>query len=471
VAEKGRGRVDIQNDLASLLGAAGWLTAPRDTAPYTRDWLDRYGVPPIGVARPTDTQQVAEVVRLCRQAGVAVVPQGGGTGLVGASVATSPNTVIVSLARMNKIEMIDEQEHTAVVEAGVILENLHTALDAQDLSFPMHLGSEGTAQIGGLIATNAGGSHAFRFGMMSELVLGMEVVLLNGDVWTGMRRLIKDNSGLQLRKLFCGSEGRLGIVTRAALRLYPAQRERATAMIACPSLNAMLKTGQALRRSCGELLVAMEFFDTEILDLALHHIPDLTNPMDTATPFYILLELATSIDTLDLHPLLESAMEPVFEAGWAIDAVVAQSQAQRAALWRIREDLPEGTLREGRQLKHDIAVPVSAFPAFLEDSAARIAKILPGTRIWTFGHLADGNIHYNLSPPSGQVDFSNADMELSSAIYENAERHGGTFAAEHGVGHSKHAVADQLRSTTERDLMSKILMAADPEQIMNPEVP
>lgn len=453
--------MDIKAELSALLGATGWLSAQSDTAPYTRDWLDRYGVPPIGVARPATTEEVAGVVRLCRQAGVAVVPQGGRTGLVGGGVATTPDTVIVSLSRMNDIELIDRQDYTAVVGAGVILANLHTALDAQDLSFPMHLGSEGTAQIGGLVATNAGGSHAFRFGLMSDLVLGMEVVLPNGDIWNGMRRLIKDNSGLQLRKLLCGSEGALGIVTRVALRLYPAQRERATAMIAFPSLEAMLQTGQMLRRSCGELLVAMEFFDKNILDLALHHIPELTRPMDADAPFYILLELATSIDTLDLDTLLEEAMEPVFEAELALDAVVAKSQSQRAALWRIREELPEGTLREGRQLKHDIAVPVSAFPAFLSSCAGRVAAILPGTRIWTFGHLADGNIHYNLSPPAGQDDFQNAGADLSLAIYETAERHGGTFAAEHGIGQSKRSIADQLRSPTERDLMAKILMAAN----------
>lgn len=462
--------MDIKTELSALLGTLGWLSTQDEVAPYVRDWLDRYGVPPIGVARPANTQEVAGVVRLCHAAGVTLVPLGGGTGLVGASVATNANTVIISLSRMNKIEMIDEQDYTAVVDAGVVLANLHDALDAKDLSFPLHLGSGGSAQIGGLVATNAGGSHAFRFGMMMDLVLGLEVVLPNGDIWNGMRRLIKDNSGLQLRKLFCGSEGRLGIVTRAALRLYPAQRERATALIAFPDLESMLKTGQTLRRSCGELLVAMEFFDKGILDLALHHIPDLTRPMQTDAPFYILVELATSVNTLDLQSLLETAMEPVFEDELALDAVVATSEAQRAALWRIREELPEGTLREGRQLKHDIAVPVSEFPAFFASCAARVDALLPGTRIWKFGHLADGNVHYNLSPPVGSADFGEVAHEISLAIYKTAEQHGGTFAAEHGVGRSKREVADQLRTRIERDLMAGILSASDPDQTMNPGV-
>ena len=366
--------MDIATELGKILGTAGWLTGAENTAPFVRDWLDQYGVPPIGVARPINTQQVAEVVRVCHQEGIIVVPQGGGTGLVGASVATDPQSIVLSLGRMNKIDIFDLQDFTAIVEAGVILETLHNKVDTHDLAFPLHLGAQGSAQIGGLIATNAGGSHAFRFGTMMDLVLGLEVVLPNGEIWNGMRRLIKDNSGLQLRKLFCGSEGRLGIVTRAALRLYPAQRNRATAMIAIPDVQALLNVGQVLRRRCGELLVAIEFFDDGILDLTLKHLPDLTWPMETRAPFYLLIELASSIDTLDLNTLLETALTPVFEDELALDAVVAQSENQRSALWQIREELPEGTRREGKQIKHDVAVPSGQMPEFLVDGAARVGS-------------------------------------------------------------------------------------------------
>ncbi|MEO9779985.1 MAG: FAD-binding oxidoreductase [Sedimentitalea sp.] len=459
--------MSLDSKLSQLLGTLGWLTGPDDTAPYVRDWLDRYGVQPIGVARPANTQEVSDVIRVCSEAGTIVVPQGGGTGLVGGSVASNPNSVILSLSRMAKIEEIDESDFTVIVEAGVVLARLHEQLQAQNLAFPLHLGSEGSAQIGGLIATNAGGSHAFRYGCMMDLVLGLEVVLPNGEIWNGMRRLIKDNSGFQLRKLFCGSEGRLGVVTRAALRLYPAPRSRATALIAVPDINAMMVAGNALRRSCGEMLVAMEFFDDAILDLSLSKIPDLSWPMESRAAYYLLVELSTSIASLNLDTVLENLLEPVFEDGLAIDAIVAQSEAQRAALWRIREELPEGTLREGRQIKHDIAVPISQIPAFLADCAPKVQAVLNGTRIWTFGHLADGNIHYNLSPPRETTDFADLDAEISAVIYATAESHGGTFAAEHGVGRSKRAIAETLRSPVERHLMVQVQKSLDSRNLMN----
>lgn len=462
--------MSLSDELHELLGKSSWLTGENDISPYVRDWLDRYGVPPIGVARPSNTEEVASVMRLCHEADVYVVPQGGGTGLVGASVATKPNTVILSLSRMNKIDVIDENDFTVIVEAGAILAQLHKQLEATDLAFPLHLGAEGSAQIGGLIATNAGGSHAFRFGTMLDLILGLEVVLPDGQIWNGTRRLIKDNSGFQLRKLFCGSEGRLGIVTRAVLRLHPAAKTRATALIAIPDLDSLLKTCRVLRRNCGEVMVAAEFFSDDILELALHHVPDISWPMESHAPYYILMELATSVGSLDLNELLETALEPVFEDGLAVDAIVAQSETQRAALWRIREELPEGTLREGLQIKHDIAVPVSQIASFLEECSLKVQEILPQTRIWSFGHLADGNIHYNLSPPKGSKDFSNLDIQLSTAIYTLVEAYGGTFAAEHGVGRSKRDIANALRSKVERQIMSDIQRAIDPNGIMNPGV-
>jgi len=459
----------VENTLAGLLGTRGWLTGD-DTVTYTRDWLNKYGVSPIGVARPASTEETAAVVRLCHEHKIIIVPQGGGTGLVGGAVACETQTVILSLSRLNTIESIEPNDFTAVVGAGVVLEQLHTELAGHQLMFPLHLGSEGSAQIGGLIASNAGGSHAFRFGTMQELVLGLEVVLPNGDIWDGTRRLIKDNAGFQLRKLFCGSEGRLGIVTRAVVKLYPAPTQTTTALIALPSIEAALAVGRDLRSVAGELMTALEFFDDNILQLALQNIPDLTWPMDDHSPIYLLTELASSLEGVDLNTLLENALETAFETGQADDAVLAQTESQRATIWRIREELPEGTLREGVQLKHDIAVPVTQFPTFIPECAEQLEAILPGVRIWTFGHLGDGNIHYNLSPPLGQDDFAGQDETLNRAVYTLAEQYGGSFAAEHGVGRSKVAMANELRSAVERELMAKIHRAIDPDDLMNPGV-
>ncbi len=460
----------LSQQLTALLGPKGWLSAPRDTAAFTRDWLNTYGVQPLGVARPQSSDETAALMHLCHAAHIPVVPQGGGTGLVGASVASSTNSVILSLSRLDQIDAINPRDFSAVVGAGVVLEQLHQALSPHRLMLPLHLGSQGSAQIGGLIAANAGGSHAFRFGTMQDLVLGLEVVLPNGDVWDGTRSLIKDNAGFQLRKLFCGSEGRLGVITRAVLKLYPAAQSQTSALLALPSLAALLQVGQQLRTHCAEFLTALEFFDAGILALALHHLPTLRWPLASQAPFYLLVELASSLPNFELEDVLQQALAQAVEAEHVSDAIVAQSTQQRTALWQVRETLPEGIRREGQQLKHDIAVPLSQFPSFLSACHAQVQHILPGTRIWTFGHLGDGNIHYNLSPPAGSTDFSQRDAELNQAIYTLAEACGGSFAAEHGIGRTKTAIADSLRSPVERTLMARIQRAIDPNNRMNPGV-
>jgi len=460
----------LEDQLATLLGPKGWLSSDQARAAHARDWLNKFGVPPRGIVRPASTAETAEFMRLCNEAGVPVIPQGGATGLVGASVACQEDAILLSMSRLNTIESIGTDDFTALVGAGVVLQQLHDALAEHDLEFPLHLGAEGSAQIGGLIATNAGGSHAFRFGTMQDLVFGLEVVLPNGDVWDGTRRLLKDNGGFQLRKLFCGSEGRLGVITRAVLRLYPARHNRATGLIALPDLDAVLRVGRELRSTAGEFLTALEFFDDGILGLALGNVPDLKWPMTGRAPYYLLVELSSSLDVLDMPEILEGSLASSMEADLVADAVLAQSVAQREAIWRIREELPEGSRREGQQLKHDISVPLTGFAAFLDDCAQRVAAILPGARIWTFGHLGDGNIHYNISPPKGETDFARRDADINRAIYEAAEEHGGSFAAEHGVGRSKIGIAQTLRSPTERALMARIHRAMDPKDIMNPGV-
>lgn len=454
--------------MRECLGERGWLTSSDEIAGQSRDWLNRYGEPPLGVARPASIEEVSAVVRLCAEHSVAVVPQGGNTGLNGASVATSRPSIIVSLARMNRILSIDALDLTATVEAGVVLAALHEKLGAQDLAFPLHLGAEGSAQIGGLIGTNAGGSHAMRYGMMQDLVLGVEVVLPDGSIWDGARALIKDNAGYQLRRLFCGAEGTLGIVTKAVLRLFPAPSASATALLALPDLEAAQRTGALLRRRAGEFLTAMEFFGEFGLALAMKHVEGLSRPIETPGPIYLLAELTTSIPEMRLGDILESALEAAFSGGDVLDGAIAASDAQRAAFWRLREEMPEGQRLEGAQIKHDVSVPVAKLADFVALASARAEAVLPRLRINPFGHLGDGNVHFNLSPPAGSSDFGGRDRQLSEAVYEAAVQHGGSIAAEHGLGQAKIELADRFRAETERALMRCLKAAVDPHDIMNP---
>ena len=458
----------MSDPFLELLGPAGWRSGASEMRPYARDWLDRWGEVPLGVALPASTGEVAAVMRLAARLGLTVTPQGGNTGLNGGSVISSGQRgIILSLARMNRIHAIDAVEMTATVDAGLVLQSLHEALAPQGLIFPLHLGAVGSAQIGGLIATNAGGSLAMRYGMMEAQVLGLEVVLPDGEVWDGMRALIKDNTGLQLRKLFCGAEGRLGVVTRAILRLHPAPATRATALLAVADLETMLSLGAELRREVGDQLTAMEFFCETGLAMLLRHLPDLSRPVDTRGPFYLLVELATPRAGVDLQALLTDLLETAFERGEVLDGPVAASDAQRAALWRLREEMPEGQRREGPQIKHDVAVPVSRLAEFVDRVAETLPPILPGVRINPFGHLGDGNVHLNLSPPVGS-DFAGREAALSDAVYDLAAELGGSISAEHGLGQAKIALADRLRGATERRLMAALIAAVDPEGRMNP---
>ncbi|WP_166418342.1 FAD-binding oxidoreductase [Cochlodiniinecator piscidefendens] len=458
----------LQNELAKLLGPKGWLSSDKES--YETDWLKMQSHQSLGVARPCSTAEVSSVLKLAHEAGVPVIPQGGNTSLCAGAVPEMPGHIIISLNRMNKATSVDPLAFSAVVEAGVVLAALHERVQEDNLAFPMHLGAEGSAQIGGLISTNAGGSHALRYGMMQDLVLGLEVVLPNGQIWNGLRPLVKDNAGYQLRRLFCGAEGTLGIITRAALRLHPAPVARETALLAIPDLEAMVRVGARLRHSFGEFISALEFFADDGLAMVLNHVDGIKFPLENHAPAYILLELSTSAPGVDLAQMMETALSDAFEASLITDGTIAANDAQRAAMWKIREEIPEGQRREGPQIKHDIAVPVASVGRFIMDMAPRLDAILPGVRINPFGHLGDGNIHYNLSPPEKQGEFGDHKAALSLCIYEAAEQIGGSFAAEHGLGRTKVHFADQLRDASERQMMQKIKFALDPQSQLNPGV-
>ena len=458
----------LSTKLMALLGPKGWI-GPEDCQPWQRDWLDQYGEVPLGVARPKSTSEVSEVLRLCQAEGVPVVPQGGNTGLVGAGVLGEPGGVIISLGRMNAISSPDLFGGSISVEAGVVLGQLHQSLEGTGLMFPMHLGSEGSAQFGGLVATNAGGSHAFRYGMMQELVLGMEVVLADGTVWDGMRAVQKDNAGYQLRKLFCGSEGTLGVVTKAILKLSPEPKQQITALLAVRDAPGLVKLATKLRAESGEFLTALEFFSDVGLDIALKNIPGLVFPLQSRTSFYLLVEAGSGSMQVPLDQIISEVMEWGMDEGIVTDGTLAMSETQRAAFWRLREQ-PEGQRRLGAQLKHDLSVPPGRLDEFLDRANDECREVLNGVLINPFGHLGDGNVHYNLSPPPGQQDFSGLDSEFAIKLGRLATVMGGSFAAEHGIGRTKIVLVDALRDPVERNVIAQLKKSLDDANQLNPGV-
>ena len=453
--------------LAEILGPKGWLTG-MDVGSARRDWLDRYGEAPLGLARPVSTAEVSAVVAACHAAGVPVVAQGGNTGLCGGAVLGAAGGVILSLARMAGIGAPDPASASVEVEAGVVLAALHGALEGSGMMLPMHLGAEGSAQIGGLIGTNAGGNQAFRYGMMGDLVLGLEVVLADGTVWDGLRAVQKDNAGYQLRRLFCGSEGTLGVVTRAVLKLHPAPVQRTTALLALGALEDAVAFGTQLRAEAGEFLVGLEFFPELGLALAEKHVPGVSLPLETRGAHYLLVEAASGSGKVPLDEIVGGVLEWGLEAGLVLDGAIAASEAQRAAFWRLREEQPEGQRLEGPQLKHDIAVPPGKIADFVAEGAALCQMLLPGVRVNPFGHLADGNIHYNLSPPVGAADFGGRAADIGLALGRLASQMGGSFAAEHGLGRAKVLLADALRPEVERRTMRALKNSLDSFGILNP---
>lgn len=455
--------------LAATLGPKGWV-AGADAAPWQRDWLNRYGEAPLGVARPASTGEVSAVVAACHAAGVAVVPQGGNTGLCGAAVLGRAGGVILSLARMAAMGVPDAASGSVEVQAGLVLARLHDGLEGSGLMFPLHLGAEGSAQIGGLIGTNAGGSHAFRYGMMADLVLGLEVVLADGTVWNGLRSVQKDNAGYALRRLFCGSEGTLGVVTRAVLRLAPVPVRRETALLVLPDMAALVAFGTRLRAEMGEFLTGLEFFCDLGLGLALRHVQGLTYPLGSRSGVYLLVEAECGSDRVPLDAMLGDVLEWGMGEGLVLDGAIAGSGAQRAAFWRLREEQPEGQRLEGAQLKHDISVPPGRIAAFVAQGAALCEGLLAGVRVNPFGHLGDGNIHYNLSPPVGRDGFDGQAEAIGVALARLADGMGGSFAAEHGLGRAKISLADAVRSGAERGLMALVKQGFDPLGTLNPGV-
>jgi FAD/FMN-containing dehydrogenase len=454
--------------LAARLGPASVLTEAGDMAGHLVEARGLYTGEALAVVRPRDRDEVAFVLRECAGAGVPVVPQGGNTGLVGGGVPYGG--IVLSLSRLDRIREIDPVNATITVEAGCILKSVQDAADEAGYLFPLSLASEGSCRIGGNLATNAGGTAVLRYGNMREQVLGLEVVLASGEVWDGLRGLRKDNTGYDLKDLFIGSEGTLGVITAAVLKLFPKPQARVTAFVGCASAGDALKLFERLRAAAGDQLTAFEYMPPFGLDIVLKHSPGAVRPLAGSHAAYALIELSTPERDADLQGRLEAILGEAFEEGLMEDAAIGASEAQAAALWQLRERLSEVQRLEGGSIKHDVAVPVSRVAEFIDGATQACEVEMPGLRVCAFGHFGDGNIHFNLSQPVGmdKAAFLAHWKRFNRIVHDIVHRMNGSISAEHGIGLIKRDELTLYKDEVALDLMRSLKRALDPHNILNP---
>jgi FAD/FMN-containing dehydrogenase len=457
--------------LKAVVGPKGWADQPADLAPHLVDWRRRFqGKTPL-LLKPASTAEVVEIVRLCAAAQVPIVPQGGHTGLAGGGIPhETGDEILLSLSRLNRVRGVDAANYTLTAEAGCILKQVQDAAAAADRLFPLSLAAEGTCQIGGNLSTNAGGIAVLRYGNARDLVLGLEVVLPDGRVWDGLRALRKDNSGYDLKQLFIGAEGTLGVITAAVLRLFPAPKERVTAFVALRDLDAAVELLARCRAASGDSLVSFELLPRVGIDLALRHIPATADPLAAKRDYYVLIELTAAAEGSDLRARLEITLAAALEDGLLADATIAESAEQARKLWFVREGIVELQKHAGVSIKHDVSVPVARVPDFIPQAIAVCARMFPGTRPIAFGHVGDGNVHFNLYQPEGMdgAAFLAQGEAVSAAIHDLAMELDGSFSAEHGIGQLRLQQMRRYKSDIELDLMQRIKQALDPLDLMNP---
>ena len=456
---------DTLAKLAAIVGAAHAIRDPIAMDGYMREWRQIWhGRSPL-VLRPGSTQEVSRILALANATRTAIVPQSGNTGLCGGQTATDDNTeVVLSLDRMTRIIDADPNDNTITVEAGAILKSVQEAADRVDRLFPLSLASEGSCRIGGNLSTNAGGLNVIAYGNARDLCLGLEVVLADGRIWNGLKRLRKDNTGYDLRNIFIGAEGTLGIITAAVLKLYPKPKAYETAFIAVADPQGAVDLLSLTKEMSGNRVVAFEIIADLALQFTIRHMGT-RNPLAQSSPWYVLAELAGPLPG-GMAALLEAAMDK----GLVSDAAIAQSEAQRAELWALRELISEAQKPEGGSIKHDIAVPVSIVPQFLKDADAAVSAMMPGARFVSFGHLGDGNIHYNVSQPLGmdKAAFLGTWNDMNDVVFEVVMQLGGSISAEHGIGRLKAHRMAHIKSAVEYEMMRSLKRLYDPNNILNP---
>ena len=455
--------------LREAVGPKGWTSDADTLAPHLKEWRGIYsGTTPILIS-PASTEEVAEIVRICAETGTPIVPQGGNTGMCGGAIPDgSGDQVILSLSRMNKVRAIDPLNYTITVDAGCILADIQTAAEEAGRLFPLSLAAEGSCQIGGNLSTNAGGVNVLKYGTARELALGLEVVLPDGRIWDGMTGLRKDTAGYDLKQMFIGAEGTLGIITGAVLKLFPLPKSRQTLFVAIKDPDAAVALLADLRERTGDRVAAFEIVPRDALDMVLTHIPGTSDPLAEKHAWYALVEIASPDPeiTQDAGDLLEAT----FESGLVLDAATASNESQRAALWRLRESISEAERAEGASIKHDVSVPVSDMPAFMAKAREAVEKVLPEIRVIAFGHIGDGNVHFNLCQPKGADGkaFLERWVEFNKIVYDVVMAFNGSISAEHGVGQLKREELQHYKSAAGLDLMRAVKQALDPKGIMNP---
>jgi FAD/FMN-containing dehydrogenase len=455
----------------AIVGASHSLTDPEDTHPYRTEARDKYvGETPL-VLRPGSTAEVSAILALANETGTAIVPQSGNTGLVGGQVPDASGTeIVLSLDRMTQIRAVDAEGYSMTVEAGAILADVQSAAEAADRLFPLSLGAEGSCRIGGNISTNAGGTAVLAYGNMRDLVLGLEVVLADGRIWEGLGALRKDNTGYDLKQLFIGGEGTLGIITAAVLKLYPRPKGQSVAFAAVEDPAAALALFNLARDRAGHDLTGFELMPRIGIDFVLRHIPGAREPVASPAPWYALLEISSGHSDEAAATALEEILGTAFENGTVLDASIAQSLADRAAFWHMRHGMSEAQKPEGGSIKHDVSVPVASVPAFLAEAIAAVEAFVPGCRPVPFGHLGDGNIHFNVSQPVGadKQAFLDGWDAMNTLVHGIVAQYQGSISAEHGIGRLKRDLLPEAKGPVAIDMMRSIKQALDPNGILNP---
>ncbi len=454
--------------LKAIVGDRGWTTNEADLEPHLTEWRDVLRGRTRIMLSPNTVEQVADIVRSCAAAGVAVVPQGGNTGLCGGAIPDeSGEQILLSLSRLNRIRNIDAADFSMTVEAGCILANAQAAAEKVDRLFPLSLAAEGSCQIGGNLSTNAGGINALRYGTARQQVLGLEVVLANGDVLHGLRSVRKDTAGYDLKQLFIGSEGTLGIITAASLRLYPRVRDVGTVLVALRSARGAVDLLSFARGLFNDRLQAFELISQRSLDFVTRHIGQTRSPFDQQYPWYVLID----IEIAGEHSIIETLLEDALQSGEAADVIIAKNSTEAEEFWRLRHAISEAQKYEGASLKHDISVPIGKIGEFIERADAALRCLLPDVRPVIFGHVGDGNLHYNLTRPSevSDADFMTKNAsDLTNTLYELVSEFNGSISAEHGIGVLKREALANYRDETEVAIMRKLKHALDPQNLLNP---
>lgn len=458
----------LTGQLAAIVGASHVLLDDASTAPFLTDWRGAYRGRARAVVCPASTQEVAAVVAACNSAGVPIVPQGGNTGMCGGAIPDATgDAVVVALRRMDRVLDLDARNDSITVQAGCVLAQVQEAAASADRIFPLSLAAEGSCQIGGNVATNAGGISVLRFGNTRDLVLGMEAVLADGTVWNGLRALRKDNRGYDLKHVFIGSEGTLGVITAVVLKLFPRLQNRVTALVAVRDPDSAVSLLSQLRLQCADGLVAYELIGRLCLDLVYAHVPGTRDPFRQSHPWYVLLDLVGTQPNAAIEATLEAVLAAGVEQGHVIDAAVAQNVAHANDLWRLREAIPDAVRRAGTAWRSDIAVAITAIPEFVRVATDGVTRAIPGARIVCFGHVGDGNLHFNILPPLPEAP-PHWPAPVDRLVYDLAASMNGSFSAEHGVGQAKRDELERYKDAVEIAMMRRIKTALDPMNLMNP---